>query len=242
MFEENQEKFMVPWDMQCYHRFFETFREEWDNSNALLLQLGAGPCIYDLISAAPYVTEIYHSDYLESCCNEVLLWRNKDPKAYNWSPYFRYVVNTLEGKVGPHAVAEREKILRHVIKDSFTWDVNQSPIILPRFLKFPDIISTSCCLEFVTSSKDRYIAVVKEIFGLLKPKGFLLMLSNLECSWYMVKDVKMAGICLNEKDIEEVVKEAGFAVRFKDSSEKPLPARNINNDSTGHLFFALQKI
>lgn len=180
MFEEDQGKFMAPWNIQCYHRFYETFKEEWDNSNAVVLQLGAGPCIYDLISAAPYVAEIYHSDYQKSCCDEVLLWKNKNS---NWSPYFKYVVNTLEGKAGEIAVIEREELLCSVLKDSFTCDIKQSPMLPPGFSKAPDIICANFCLEFASPSKEAYTAVMKEVFRMLKPNGFLVLASSLGCSY-----------------------------------------------------------
>ena len=241
MFEEDEGKFMVPWDIECYHSFYKIFREEWDNTKAVLLQLGAGPCIYDLISAAPYVAEIYHSDYLKCCCDEVLLWRNNDPNAYDWLPYFRHVVNTLEGKHSPHAVVEREELLRSIIKDSFTCDVKQSPMVLPGLSKTPDIICTNFCLEFAIPSNERYTGVLKEVFTMLKPNGFLVMLSNLECTWYAVGGTKFLCVCLTKQDIENALREVGFVVHFKDTREKPLLARNINNDSTGHGFFVAQK-
>ena len=235
-----EEQAMAPWNTQCYHRFYETFNGEWDNSNAVLLQLGAGPCIYDLISAAPYVAEIYHSDYLKVCCDEVLLWKNKDPNAYDWSPYFRYVVNTLEGKDGQHAVLERETMLRSILKDSFTCDVQQSPLCTPDYLKAPDIICVNFCIEFASPSIDKYTAILKEVFGLLKPKGFLVMACCLGCTKFMVNGVKFpGGITLNEKLTEDTLKEVGFVVCFKESKEKPVP--DNYNDATGQAFLIAQK-
>ena len=241
MLEKNNGKSLVPWDIECYHNFYKIFNEEWDNTNAVLLQLGAGPCIYDLISAAPYVAEIYHSDYFKCCCNEVLLWRNSNPDAYDWSPYFRYVVNKLEGKHSPCAVVEREKLLRSIIKDSFTCDVKESPMVLPGSSKTPDIICTNFCLEFAISSKESYIAVLKEVFTMLKPNGFFVMLSNLECTWYAVSGAKFLCVYLTKQNVEDSLREVGFVVYFKDTKEKPLFARNISNDSTSHGFFVAQK-
>ena len=231
---------MAPWNIQCYHKFYESYKGEWDNSNAVLLQLGAGPCIYDLISAAPYVTEIYHSDYLKECCDEVLLWKNKDPSAFDWSPYFQFIVNTLEGKAGQQAVLERENTLRGVLKDSFTCDVQQSPIHTPAFLKAPDIICISFCIEFASPSAEKYTAIMKEVFGMLKPKGFLAMVCSLGCTWYMINGVKFPGGCtLSEKFVEDTLKGVGFVVHFKESRDKLAP--DEYNDATGQAFFIAQK-
>lgn len=241
MFEEDQTKLMTPWNILCYHRFYQTFQKEWNNSNAVLLELGGGPCIYDLISAAPYVAEIYHSDYLKSCCDEVLLWRNEGRNAYDWSPYFRYIVNILEDESGPRAVVEREMKLRRILKSSFTCNVNQSPIV-PDFSKFPNIICTNFCLETSLPSKDKFNAVLKEIFEMLEPKGFLVMLLSLECTWYTVNGTKFACVYLNIKDIEDALKRVGFVIRTLESREKPLSGRNICNDTTGQAFVVAQKV
>jgi len=76
------------WGLTTIHNFYKEFHTEWDNSSASLLEFGSGPYIHTLISAAPYISQIYHSDYLIQCRNEALLWKNKDPKAYDWFPYF----------------------------------------------------------------------------------------------------------------------------------------------------------
>ena len=241
MFEEDQTRLMTPWNILCYHRFYQTFQREWDNSNAILLELGGGPCIYDFISAAPYVAEIYHSDYIKNCCDEVLLWRNRDSNAYDWSPYFRYVVNILEGKSDPNAVAEREMKLRCTLRNSFTCNIKQSPIV-PGFLKCPNIICANFCLETSLSSKDRYNAALKEIFEMLEPKGFFVMLFSLGCTWYTFNGTKFSCIYLNTRDVEDALKKVGFVVRFMESREKPFSGRNISNDTTGQAFVVAQKV
>ena len=123
IFEEDQTKVMTPWNVLCYHKFFQKFHTEWNISTVILLDVGGGPCIYSHIYAAPYVAEIYHSDYVKACHDEVLLWKNNDPDAYDWSLYFRHVVNTLEGQGSPSAVSKREDMLRKVLKDTVFCDV-----------------------------------------------------------------------------------------------------------------------
>ena len=43
------------------------------------------------------------------------IWQDRDPYAPNWSPFFEYVVQELEGKSKEEA-AKREEELRQVIK------------------------------------------------------------------------------------------------------------------------------
>ena len=49
---------------------------------------------------------IYHSDYVKASRDEVLLWKNKDLNAHDWSPYFKRVVQSLEGQTSPAVVTE----------------------------------------------------------------------------------------------------------------------------------------
>ncbi|XP_065908792.1 phenylethanolamine N-methyltransferase-like [Dysidea avara] len=83
-------------DTRDYLNFYQTYHKDWEKSTAVLLEVGGGPCIYPLINAAPYVSEIYHSDYVKAFWDEVLMWKNNDPNAYDWSPYFKHIVQTLE--------------------------------------------------------------------------------------------------------------------------------------------------
>lgn len=76
-------------DLRCYHEFYHKHRSSFDTETTRLLEFGGGPCIYSLISAAPHVKEIVFSEYLESCRNEVQLWKEKSPEAHNWKPYIR---------------------------------------------------------------------------------------------------------------------------------------------------------
>ena len=83
--------------MECtlLSQFYQQFHAEWDAFSAIVVDVCVGPCIYPHISAALYVAEIYHASNVQSCCDKVLMWKNSNPNAYDWSAH---VVNTLEGQ------------------------------------------------------------------------------------------------------------------------------------------------
>ena len=56
---------------------------------ALLLELGGGPTLYQLVSAANAVAEIHFSDYLGQNLQEVVSWKDGLYDAFDWSAYFR---------------------------------------------------------------------------------------------------------------------------------------------------------
>ena len=78
-----------PFYLQCYHEFYRDFHRCWDPKTARLLEVGGGPIIYSRISAAPHVKEIVFGEFLEGNRHEVTLWKNRDPSAFNWTPYFK---------------------------------------------------------------------------------------------------------------------------------------------------------
>jgi len=61
------------------------------------LEFGGGPIIMSLISAAPYVSEIVFSDYIESARKQVVMWKDNNPMIK--SPHFKRIVNKLEGNL-----------------------------------------------------------------------------------------------------------------------------------------------
>lgn len=62
----------------------------------ILIDIGSGPTIYQLLSACEVFREIIMSDYTELNLREVDKWLKKELGAYDWSPAVQYVCE-LEG-------------------------------------------------------------------------------------------------------------------------------------------------
>jgi len=218
-FKEIDPRIHTQWGLRCVHKFYQDFHKNWDNSTASLLEFGSGPYLHTLISAAPYVSKIYHTDFLEECRREVLLWKNKDSTAYDWSPYFKFVVNTLEGQAGMDAVDERQALLRSKLKDSLFLDMKANDP-LPSHPGSFDIIYTGFCIESIASSLEEYKVIMKKVFSLLNPNGFLIMLANQGCTWYSVNDVKYPTYPIRIDEILVTLDEVGFTLHYVESIKK----------------------
>ena len=221
-FKEEDPRIHTHWGLRCLHNFYENFHKTWDNSTATLLEFGAGPYIHTMISAAPYVSKIYHTDYLEECRREALLWKNKDSKAYDWSPYFQYILHTLEGQSGADAVSNRQELVRSKFQDSFFVDMKSGdPLLdLPSHLGTFDIIYTGFCIESVTSTLEEYKGVIKRLFSLLNPNGYLVMLVNQGCSWFTVNEVKYSSLPIRINEVLAILEEVGFKLYYTESVRK----------------------
>ena len=219
-FKEMDSRIHTQWGLKCLHNFYEQFHKTWDNSTATLLEFGAGPYIHTMISAAPYVSKIYHTDYLEECRREALLWKNKDPKAYDWSPYFQFTVNRLEGQSGMDAVTKRQELVRSKFKDSLFIDMKSSDPLLPAHLRSFDIIYTGFCIESVISSLEEYKGVIQRLFSLLNPKGYLVMLVSQGCTWYTVNEVKYPTFPIRINEVLTILEEVGYKLHYIESVRK----------------------
>ncbi|XP_042300366.1 nicotinamide N-methyltransferase-like, partial [Sceloporus undulatus] len=62
----------------------------------ILIDIGSGPSIYQLLSACESFQEIIATDFLEENQEEMQKWLKKDPEAFDWTPMVKYVCQ-LEG-------------------------------------------------------------------------------------------------------------------------------------------------
>ena len=96
------------------HKFFHSV--PLPQAELKLLDFGCGPVIANVISASQYVSDIVLAEYTPQ--GRVLLeqWLKRDPSfTFDWSPHFKYIVQTLEGR-SEAEVKEREESLCQKIK------------------------------------------------------------------------------------------------------------------------------
>ena len=206
---------------------------------ARLLEFGGGPVIYPLISAAPHVAEVVFADYAQSSLDEVSLWKSSDPHAHDWSPYFRHVVQTLEGNPDPHAAIQREMDLRSKFKELLLCDIRANDVFgsmsIP--LESFDVISTNFCMEVASNNVEEYAENIKRLSGYLKFGGFIVSLVSIEESWYVIDCKREYHLCLTKEQIHLAYKEAGLKIRDSSHFDIPAASQNILNDCKRNSFY-----
>ena len=153
--------------LQCYHEFFKSVP-----NGVKVLDFGTGPVMLSTISAATKASEIVLADYSEANLAYLRQWLQNDPQAYDWSPYFRYVVQELEG-VGDREMDEREKQVRQLVKDVVHCDITQDPPIDKGYDQLYDVVVCSLVLEGASDSREEYRANAARLAKLVKPGGAL---------------------------------------------------------------------
>ena len=194
------------------HKFYQSFHSD---KKLKILDIGTGPIIINFISAAPYASEIVLSDYTESNREALRQWLEKDPKAHDWTLFFKHIVIDIEGGEEKD-VAVREKKLRSSIKAIVPCDVTKDPLLPTEFMEEYDVLSSTLCLESACKSVDDYNAAVKRFFQLLKPGGKMFIYGlerNTEFShpaMYKVGNEFFNDIRLSKELITKALENAGF--------------------------------
>ncbi|XP_060643626.2 nicotinamide N-methyltransferase-like [Anolis sagrei] len=179
-----------------------------------LIDIGSGPCIYQLLSACESFREIIATDFLEQNRAEIQKWLKKDPEALNWTPLVKYVCQ-LEGD--REKWKEKEEKLRRTIKQVLPCDVTLANPLNPLVLQPVDCLISSFCLDSVCKDLPAYCSAVKNVGSLVKPGGHLIFVVNVEITYYMVGPHKFSCLCLTPEMIRDAVKGAGFEILWSQS-------------------------
>ena len=230
--------------LTCLNAFYKRYNSKWDKHSARILEFGGGCAIFKLISAVPYTKEIVFATYTENERREVELWRENKDGAHNWSPFFKYIVNELEGgEVNECGWKEREQLLRRTMKAIIPCDITEEYPLGVQEEPF-EIVSTNLCLEVACKSYMEYKAAVKKLAGLLKLGGFMTMTVVERETYYMVGQDKWYCLYLTLSQVIEALEEAGFVVL--EAKRDPTPQQQIQNptvaDCKAFLFIAAQKV
>ncbi len=92
-----------------------------------LLELGCGPTITHVLSAAPYVKRIHLMDYLQGCLDEIEMWRRKDVSSHSWTVFTKYALSVECQPQDEQSVQEREDLLRSKLASTSICNVRNMP-------------------------------------------------------------------------------------------------------------------
>ena len=195
--------------LKSFHEFCGTL----SCSGLKVLEFGGGPSIMSLISLSQYADEIVFTDYDAGCRKEVELWMNQSPEAFDWSLYLNEVVKAIEGK-SDEDVAKREDELRRKIRHIIPCD-----LLAPQPIKWPisnekiptfDVISSSFCIEGVSSNEEEFTAAVGRLAKLQAPGGHMIVLTQLGSNSYTVGNQKVPVLQVTEKLLASSFKKCGY--------------------------------
>nr|XP_010969934.2 indolethylamine N-methyltransferase-like [Camelus bactrianus] len=202
----------------------------------ILIDIGSGPTIYQLLSACEAFQEIIVSDYTEQNLWELEKWLKKEPGAYDWSPAVQYVCE-LEGDRS--RCQEKESRLRRTVTQLLKCDVTQPHPLAPAQVPPADCVLTLLALESACPDADAYRAAIRGLVSLLKPGGHLVTMAALRSKHYMVGAKKFFGLPLEKETVEKAVQEAGCQVLRCEYC--PISYSQVHSTNEGICFVVARK-
>ena len=203
---------LAPFQVFKLKRLHEFYQSYLSTAKLKILEIGTGPSIANIISAAPYAAEIVLSEYTEANRSALLQWLNNDPNAFDWTHVFKYIVVDLEGKTEEVIQAE---LVRKVVKAVVPCDVTQDPPIPNEYVDQYDVVTDFLCLVSVCAMTEDYTAALVRLHTLLKPGGKVVLYSSETDNTqtpvsYPVGPLYYFGLCLSRDVIFKSLEQAGF--------------------------------
>ncbi|XP_053368100.1 phenylethanolamine N-methyltransferase [Clarias gariepinus] len=225
---------IVPWKLNCLHK---AFREDAIKGD-VLVDIGSGPTLYQVMSGCEHFKRVILSDFLEVNRKHLNKWLKDGQSSFDWTPYLKYVCE-LEGR-GSSAWREKAERLRSVVTDIFPVNVHHS-------FPFPsgslpassaDCLVSSFCLESVSPDVSSFTQSLRNVSSLLRSGGHLLLIGALGESFYMAApDVRIPVVPLDEAQVCASLSASGFDLLQLSVYRLP-PDMLVGVDDTKGVFFA----
>ncbi|XP_074072818.1 nicotinamide N-methyltransferase-like [Macrotis lagotis] len=201
----------------------------------VLIDIGSGPTIYQFLSACEFFKEIVATDYIDQNLEELNKWLKKEPGAFDWCPVVKYVCE-LEGD--REKWTEKKEKLRERVKQFLKCYMIQSQTLDPISFPQADCLLSTYCLE-LAANLPTFQQSLKNLNGLLKPGGYVVLVTALKGNYYMVGDQRFSLLFLTQEEVEAALEKAGF---IKEKSEVILHHYSrANTDNDGVLYFVGRK-
>ncbi|CAN2390111.1 NNMT/PNMT/TEMT family [Pristimantis euphronides] len=175
----------------------------------MLIDFGAGPTIYHLLSACEAFDTIITSDFLEQNRKQLQKWLRKDPDALDWSHVVKYVCE-LEGN--SDNCEKKEETLRRKVTQVLKCDALAKKPFDPVPMPEADCLISCLCLEAPCKDLEDFINTLKKFKELLKPGGHIILQSALNCTYYYVGKKLFSSLYLTKDNLEKAFKEAGYDI------------------------------
>ena len=130
---------------------------ELSDGHGLVMDLGCGPSIANIISASNWSDKIYMAELLEGNRKEIVKYLCQDDDAWDWRPYFQFHTE-LEGGQEPDMVEQR---VRKSITGILECDLSSDQVFRPEvFDQQVDIMICSLVFDVVCTDTENFKVVL----------------------------------------------------------------------------------
>lgn len=173
-----------------------------------LLDVGSGPTIHVACAFRNKMDEIYLSDYLAQNREELTRWMRGEGK-FDWTNIVTFL-SIMEGQAEERH--RMEDAARMKVAGILPCDIFQ-PHVVPESIRADfDVVTTFFCIEYATVDSEEYRKAIRNVVGLLKPGGYLVMGGVMNSTWCSFGAVKYSCFTLTEQVMFSALNEAGIDV------------------------------
>ncbi|XP_028456289.1 phenylethanolamine N-methyltransferase-like [Perca flavescens] len=159
-----------------------------DVSGELLVDIGSGPTLYQVMSGCEVFNKVLLTDFLEVNRQELRSWlQDEGGCSLDWTPYLQHV---------PIEVHRPQPLALDVLPAAGA-----------------DCLVSCYCLESVSPDLAAFTRALGHIGRLLRPRGHLLLIGALGMSYYFGgPGVKIPTVPVNEAQVCASLKESGYTL------------------------------
>jgi hypothetical protein len=180
-----------------------------------LLEVGGGPTISALVTAARTTSWIHFCDYNVECLNEVNKWLIEDDSAFDWSHCTRYALSCEERsreKVSEEDIQIRHKLIRQRLRKISRCDIFADDLLLGSSMGPYGVVATTFCLDSVTEDKREWFHFNQKLANLVDKDGLFVTGSLLNASYWTLEDGRYPAVRLTPSDVISMYSELGFSI------------------------------
>jgi phenylethanolamine N-methyltransferase len=181
----------------------------------VVLDVGGGPTIYQLISASRYASRIVFAEFLAVNRKEVKSWWRAAAGHHDWSHFFEHVAK-LEGHDST-SLKDLEKRLRGKLSSVVPVDLRDEHPLAEIGVLGVDIVSSAFCIEVISSDIADLERYLSKIIEPLRQGGSLLITVTLNCSRYRVLDRFYPCLRVDADQLAAVLTKKGMSVVIHDT-------------------------
>ncbi|XP_069804639.1 nicotinamide N-methyltransferase-like [Dendropsophus ebraccatus] len=183
----------------------------------VLIDLSIGSMVHHLYSACEFFKHIIVLKVSDRCIMELKRWLDTRTGAFDWGHAIK-----LHGEIEEksHQLEEKEGKVRsavqHVVRCHLDKENMTHPIVLPP----ADCIIIAWLLGAISKDQDDYIRYFGKFSKLLKPGGYLIIIEDLEGTFYTVGKDRHHYFKQDEDFIRKVLAGEGFVIDYCNVKER----------------------
>ncbi|KAG9465543.1 hypothetical protein GDO78_018124 [Eleutherodactylus coqui] len=169
------------------------------------IDFSAGHSFHHLFAMCDFVQEITVLKLNDGSLKELEKWKNKDPDAFDWA-HTKDILQDDE-------LEDEEENLKGKIGRILKWDPSKCDPADMLSLSKADIVINYVILELMSEDHGDYRRNLKKICNVIKPGGYFLSYSAINCSYFKVGEDKYHFLPCDESFYRKVISEEGFEIK-----------------------------